>query len=345
MQRFIRQGSDPGKMKLLPLILVQPLGTLLIPSRTFWPYFAGTVILVIGLARIITTPGRTLKIERTLIFGPLFLAVPMAVFGADHFIAPRFVATLVPSWIPWHLFWVYVVGIALIAAALSIVAKKLSVLAATLLSAMLFSFVLLISGPNLAANLRDRFVLAVLLRDLSFSAGALACAIAQAEQWPRTVRNWLTGLVRYVIALSAVVFGIEHFLHPEFVPVVPLRQPLPSWIPWHLFLAYVTGAILIALGLSMAFNWKARLAATWLGIVVFAIVITVYLPILIANIFDIANGLNYFADTLAYCGAALLLAGALPTGSRTEVASESRQEVPARGDLFQPDDPRTAERT
>jgi uncharacterized membrane protein len=323
-------------MKLLLLILMQSVVALLIQPRIFWPYFAGTVILVIGLARIIRMDAGTAHgIEKTVVFGPLFLAMPMAVFGTDHFIAPRFVATLVPSWIPWHLFWVYLVGIALIASALSIVTKKFSVLAAALLSAMLFSFVVLISVPNLAANLRDRFVLAVLLRDWSFSAGALACAVAQAEEWPKGVRNWLRILVRYVIALSTVVFGLEHFLHPEFVPVVPLKQLLPSWIPGHLFLAYLTGTILIACGLSLGLNWKARLGAIWLGIVVFLMVLLVYLPIMIANFSDVGNGLNYFADTLAFSGAALLLAGALPSEACAEVPTERRSNFVAGANAFQ----------
>jgi hypothetical protein len=47
-------------------------------------------------------------------FGRLFLAVPMAVFGAQHFTAAIYVARLLPSWIPGHLFWTYFVGVALL---------------------------------------------------------------------------------------------------------------------------------------------------------------------------------------------------------------------------------------
>ena len=161
-------------MKMPFGVLRQPLAALLIPGKPFWPYFAGAVILIVGFARIgRDTTLQARGIDRAIALGPVFFAMPMAVFGADHFIASRLVATLVPSWIPWHLFWVYLVGVALFASALSIVTRKHSVLAATLLSAMLFSFVLLISGPQLAARRGDRFLLAVLLRDSSFSAGAL----------------------------------------------------------------------------------------------------------------------------------------------------------------------------
>jgi len=306
---------SPGlrKMKFPSGLFFQPAAALLIPGRVFWPYFAGAAILIIGLARIIKGELRqTRGIDRAIAFGPLFLAIPMAVFGADHFMTPKFVATLVPSWIPAHLFWVYFVGTALIAAALSMVTGKLSALAAALLSAMLLCFVLLMHVPHLAAHPHNRILFAVLLRDSSFSGGALACALALAQESTKSRLHWMTAIVRYVIAVSTAVFGVEHFLFPEFVPVVPLELPMPSWIPGHLFLAYVTGAVLLASGLAIAFNWKARLAATWMGIVVFVIVMLVYLPIMIANVSDIDNGLNYLVDTLGFSGSVLLLAGILP---------------------------------
>ncbi len=58
-------------------------------------------------------------------------------------------------------------------------------------------------------------------------------------------------------------------------------------------------------------NKKARLAATYLGIMILLVVLFVYLPILVADRSSIANGLNYFTDTLVLSGAALLLADAL----------------------------------
>ncbi len=48
------------------------------------------------------------------------LASCLIAFGADHFLALSFIATLPPAWIPWHLFWVAFFGVALIAAGLSI---------------------------------------------------------------------------------------------------------------------------------------------------------------------------------------------------------------------------------
>lgn len=45
---------------------------------------------------------------------------------------------------------------------------------------------------------------------------------------------------------------------------------------------------------------------------VLVLIVAVYLPIWLASLADIANGLNYVADTLMFAGAALLLAEALP---------------------------------
>lgn len=48
------------------------------------------------------------------------LALALIVFGVDHFLALAFIATLLPGWIPWHVFWVAFFGVAFIAGGLSI---------------------------------------------------------------------------------------------------------------------------------------------------------------------------------------------------------------------------------
>ncbi len=48
------------------------------------------------------------------------IAVAMIVFGVDHFLGIVFIASLIPTWIPWHIFWVAFFGVAMIAAAIGI---------------------------------------------------------------------------------------------------------------------------------------------------------------------------------------------------------------------------------
>ena len=81
-------------------------------------------------------------------------------------------------------------------------------------------------------------------------------------------------------------------------------------------MAYLAGAVLVIAGASILVERKARLAATGVGITIFLLVLSVYVPILAANPSDIDNGLNYFVDTLTFGGAALLLADALPKEDR-----------------------------
>jgi uncharacterized membrane protein len=288
-------------------------------QRIVWPYFTAIFLTLIGLVKIFQHDlPRAKGFDKALVFGPLFLAMPVAVFGTDHFTFPDVVAGMVPRFIPFHVFWVYFVGLALIAGGVSIILDIYSVLAAALLSATIFSFVLLISVPAVASDPHNRFLLAVMLRDLSFSGGALACAVARGSSWPSSMRQRLAMGARYMISIPSIFFGIEQFLHPHFVPVIPLDRQMPPWMPGQALIAYVTGAVMIAAGLCIALHWRSRLAATWLGIVTFAIVLLVYVPLLVDSFPSVGTGLNYFADTLAFSGAALLFASALPkeSGSR-----------------------------
>jgi uncharacterized membrane protein len=45
----------------------------------------------------------------------IVIAVAMIVFGVDHFIGLVFIGSLIPNWIPWHLFWVAFFGVVFIA--------------------------------------------------------------------------------------------------------------------------------------------------------------------------------------------------------------------------------------
>jgi uncharacterized membrane protein len=284
-----------------------------IPAPVFWPYFAGLAILAISLPVILKNDvPRPRGLDKLMPFGRLFYAIPLAVFAGEHFTLGRLMAGGIPSWIPAHLFWIYFVGVALVAAALSIVVKKYSQLAATLLGAMILLFVVLLHIPRVAAAPHDRISWAVALRDLSFSGAAFAFAGAQRKLQSTNTTSLLVTLARYVIAVTAIFFGVEHFLHPEFAPGVPLAKITPTWIPLRLFWAYLTGAVLIAAGACILVNKRARLAATYLGLTILFIVAIIYLPILIDIPLDIGNGLNYFADTLMFSGAILLLADALP---------------------------------
>jgi hypothetical protein len=64
--------------------------------------------------------------------GPCLSAISLVVFGIDHFLILDFVASLVPAWLPWHLFWAYLTGAAFVAGGISIAVKCLDLWAGAL---------------------------------------------------------------------------------------------------------------------------------------------------------------------------------------------------------------------
>jgi uncharacterized membrane protein len=220
---------------------------------------------------------------------------------------------MVPSWIPAHWFWPYFIGCALLAAATSLTVGKFVRLSSTLLGLMFFLFVCLIYVPNVFAHLTNRFAWAYALRDLSFGGGAWALAGLHSRASSPQQSKWMILFGRIVLAVAAIFFAVEHFLHPEFAPGVPLVMVTPSWFPFPSVWGYLTGAILLAAGIGLALNKKSRMAATSIGALMTGLTLFLYLPILIFAHGSAINGaLNYVADSLLYAGAALVLASALP---------------------------------
>jgi uncharacterized membrane protein len=274
------------------------------------PYLTGTVILVVGLYTVKKEFASRQGLDKIVALGPLFLAIPISVFGMEHFTATRIVAGMVPGWIPGHLFWALFVGASLISAAMSIAVRKYAGLAAALLGLMILLFVFLIHIPGIASAPATRLLWVVGLRDLAFSGGALSVAATQAGAWKPRLRQWAVSLARLFIGVPITFLGAEQFLHPELAPGVPLVKLTPLWIPGHTLWGYPTAAVFVVAGICLIINKEARLAATWLGIVILLLVFVVYLPIVLGNPSDIGNGLNYLMDTLLLSGSALALAGA-----------------------------------
>jgi uncharacterized membrane protein YphA (DoxX/SURF4 family) len=86
----------------------------------------------------------------------------------------------------------------------------------------------------------------------------------------------------------------------------------PTWIYGHSIWTYLTAVIYAVAGPLLLTGRKTRAAATGLGMIVLVNILPVYIPIGIVERASLDNGLNYLGDTLMFCGAVLLLAGAMP---------------------------------
>jgi uncharacterized membrane protein len=87
--------------------------------------------------------------------GRFLIAISLVVFAVQHFMYARFVATLIPAWIPAPLFWTYFTGIAFVAAAVSIATRRMLGMAAMLLGTMFFLWVVLLHIPRVAGAIRN----------------------------------------------------------------------------------------------------------------------------------------------------------------------------------------------
>jgi hypothetical protein len=83
---------------------------------------------------------------------PYFFALSLLVFAGLHFVYAGYIATLIPAWIPFRLFWSYFVGVAFLAAALGITIKKGGRPAAMLMGSMFYSWVAIVHLPRVIAS-------------------------------------------------------------------------------------------------------------------------------------------------------------------------------------------------
>jgi uncharacterized membrane protein YphA (DoxX/SURF4 family) len=284
-----------------------------IPSEVIWSYFSFGVILAIGLVAIFLS-GDWLKargFDKLILFGPLFYAAPLAAFGTEHFTQTKGIASLVPAWIPWHLFWAYFVGACFIAAALSLVTRVQSRLAASMLALTFFLFVVLMDAPGWAHNPRNGIALTLTLRELSFSGGALALAASLTEHWRERGTHTLATAARYFIAIAVLFYSFEQFMRGDHVPGVPLEMLTPGYVLGHAIWTYLVAVVYAVAGVLLFAGKKTRAAAACVGLTVLFVELVVYVPIAVVERASL-EGLNYMADTLMFCGAVLMLAGAMP---------------------------------
>jgi uncharacterized membrane protein YphA (DoxX/SURF4 family) len=283
---------------------------------------AGIVIFLIGIVTAKNDLVQTQGLDRAVALSNLCFAMPLAVFGTQHFTDTQSIAQMVPSFMPWHLFWTYFVGIAMLAASLSIAAKVQVQWSGLLFGIMMFVFVAMMDLPGALADRHNRIAWILMLRELSFGCGGwcLAGFAMQGEGAPggySKIKSKLITVARIVIGVAAVVYGAQQFLYPKLAPGVPLERPMDAWIPARAVIGYLTGVILLVCGVFILLARKTRTAAAYLGSWILLLVLFVYGPMLIAalqnpNTGEKVVGIDYFFDTLLYAGTVLALANASP---------------------------------
>ena len=274
---------------------------------------AGLALLAIGLAAATKDLLQARGIEKAVALTHLCFALPLAVFGAEHLANPQALLALVPRYMPMRMFWVDFVGVALIAASLSIATKIQVRWSGLLFGTMMFLFVAMLHLPG-AITTGGRLPWTIVFREMAFGGTGWVLAGSAVGSSDRGGK-WLIAVGRVPVPAAAIFFGVEHFLHPLGLPGVPLAKEMPAWIPARSVVDYVTGALLVSTGVSVLLRPKRRMAAAHLGAWLVFLVLAIYGPVLIGALADPSaavqvEGLNYFADTLLFGGAILSLARA-----------------------------------
>ena len=273
---------------------------------------AGFVLFLIGLMAAKSDLVRARGLDKVVALTNLCFAIPLAVFGAEHLSAAKGIMQGVPAYMPWRLFWAYFVGVALIAASLSIATKIQVRWSGLLFGIMMFIFVALLHIPGAYVRPHDRIPLTIVFREMSFGgAGWVLAGTAIGRE--RASGKILITIGRVLIAITAIFFGIEHFLHPLGLPGVPLEKEMPTWVPARMLIDYLTGLFLLAAGVCFLLGKRTRMAATYLGTWILLMVLLIYGPVMMGALSNPSTavkveGINYFADTLLFGGVILSLA-------------------------------------
>jgi len=118
---------------------------------------------------------------------------------------------------------------------------------------------------------------------------------------------------RYLYGLALIAFGILQFINDIFVVG---RAPTWEWATasnattW----AYVSGALLVAAGVAVLVNKKARTAASIVGILILLGPVIRFIPVVLADKNFGGDWTNFF-KSLALAGGSFIIAGSIPRES------------------------------
>jgi uncharacterized membrane protein len=213
--------------------------------------------------------------------GWIFFAVSIIAFGAQNLLWASHGEPVLPiiPWLPEIPLLAYLTGLAFLAAGVCLALNLRTRSVAVLLGILLLVFEVFFEIPRAVSKPMDLSLRTVVFEvfTLCGSAFMLAGVLPSENRSSPRWNNASTGLIqagRYLFAASSIVFGISHFLVPQFIATL-----IPGWVPGSgLLWAYLTGIAFVAAGLSFATNCISRWAATMLGVMFLLWCLVLHLP-------------------------------------------------------------------
>ncbi|HLY07103.1 MAG TPA: hypothetical protein VKR31_15265 [Rhizomicrobium sp.] len=236
--------------------------------------------------------------------GRVLFALSLAALGGLTLFLPGFghAWAMVPKWIPAHDAVAMASAAILLAGSIALLVPRTSRPAALVLAVLLLVRLVLLHARPVIAHPLVVGTWEEFGESLVFVAGAWTIFSLLAQHEKRAdFGNVRVGQILF--ALATLPFGLAHFVYLDMT--APL---IPSWLPFHVQLAYFTGAAWIAGGLSILSGVLARLAATLTAIMVSLFTILVWVPVVIVKPADPGN-LSEICVSAAITGAAWVVAG------------------------------------
>jgi hypothetical protein len=180
---------------------------------------------------------------------------------------PRFKVIPVLPFLPPIPWLAYLFGAILAVCGVGLLFKRTLRVFAMVVSSLMFLGAMVLNAPKSAAIPGS-----MSLRTVVFEPLAIA-TLAWLLPGRGTTPSWLVRASCYLLAVSLIVFGADHFL-----ALAPIGTLIPAWIPWHVFWIAFFGAGFIAAGLSIGLNVLRLRGAACLALMYAIWVFTLHLP-------------------------------------------------------------------
>jgi uncharacterized membrane protein len=184
----------------------------------------------------------------------------------------------VPKWVPARTPLAYLCAIIALGCGLGLLSRRTAAIASRVLLAALALWLLVLRLPNLFYEKPLVLVAWTFGSTGVMVAAAWTLYVAFAGARDRERLGFVADgrgarVARMLFGASLIPFGLAHFMYLDNTTVL-----IPAWLPWHVALAYLTGAAFIAAGLAAITGILARPAAALVTLQIALFGLVIWIP-------------------------------------------------------------------
>jgi hypothetical protein len=237
--------------------------------------------------------------------GRILFAIAIMFFGIEFLLYAAGMSGPLPD-APWGrggMMQAWLICIGFIVTGFGIVSGWMGRWVSLFLGTALMLFVFIHWAPALVKHVHNPGPWTVLFEVAAIAGGAFVIAAGFPAPPAAGIVRCAADVGRYLIAISLIVFAVQHFMYAEFV-----AKLVPAWIPAKLFWAYFTGAAFVATALSIVSRLAIRLAGVLLGTMFFLWVVLLHIPRVTGSLRN-GNEMTSLFVAVAMSGIGFVLAG------------------------------------